>query len=208
MARTIRIFVVAVFVMTVVGIISWPACAGQESSSSLEQTFQKAKQDYLDKNMNSASEQIRKGAALMKDQAGKASEKGKEAISASADELDKLADDVKKGLVSSPKRMEDTFARAYLALASNEHVKATESWAQKKRDQAGEALESANRHLEKSVAWAGQKIEKGTNDAMKKSEALARKLKQKGSLISEEVGRGLRDAGREIEDFGKRISPR
>lgn len=209
MNRTIRIFAVAVFVLAVAGTVSWPAFADQDaSSSSLEQTFQRAKQDYLDKNMNSASEQIRKSAAFMKDQAGKASAKGKGALSASADELDKLADDVKKGLVSSPKRIEDTFARAYLALASNEHVRATESWAQNKRNQAGEALQSANQHLEKSLTWAGQKIEKNTNDVMKKSEALAQQLKQKGSLITEEVGKGLRDAGREIENFGKRISPR
>lgn len=208
MNHTIRIFAVAIFVLAVAGIVSWPAYTDQETSSSIEQNFQKAKQDYLQKNMGSAAEHIKKGASYMKDEAAKASVKGKEAIAASAQELDELADDVKKGAVTSQKRMEDTFARAYLALASNDHIQSTESWAKKETAKAGAALESANRNLEKSIAWTGQKIEKGTRDAMKKSEALAVKLKQKGSLITEEVGKGLRDAGREIEDFGKRISSR
>ncbi len=208
MKRLSCILMVAVLTLIAAGMFAAAVAAGQDSTSSIEQTFQKAKQDYLDKNLNSASEQIRKGAAYMKGQADKASAKGKEALAASAQELDKLADDVKKGVVSSPKRMEDAFARAHLALASNEHVRATESWGQKKRDQAGEALESANKHLEKSFTWAGQKIEKGSKDALKKSEDLALKLKKKGTLIADEVGKGLQNAGNEIEKLGKKISSR
>lgn len=208
MCRFIRILVVTIFLLPVAGIVLWPAFADQKSSASMEQNFQEAKLDYLKKNMNSAAEHINKGASYMKGEAAKASVNGKEALAASAQELEKLADDVKKGLVSSPKQIEDTFARAYLALASNDHIKATESWTQKKRDQAGEALESANRHLEKSFAWAGQKIEKGTTDAMKTSEALASQLKQKGTLIADEVGKGLQGAGKEIEKLGRKISPR
>ncbi len=144
----------------------------------------------------------------MNHQASLASTKGKDALAASARELDVLADDVKNGLVSSPKRIEDTFARAYLALAENEHVKATESWAQKKRNQAGEALDSANRHLEKSFTWAGQKVEKGTSEAMKKSYELSQKLKKKGTLVADEVGKGLQSAGNEIDKLEKKISSR
>lgn len=208
MYRLIHILVFAAFALMVAELIPWAAIASQDTSSSIEQTFQKARQDYLQKNMNSAAEQIKKSAAYMKAEAAQASAKGKDALTASAQELDKLADDVKSGAVTSQKRMEDTFARAYLALASNEHVKSTESWARKETAKAGAALESANKHLEKSFSWAGQKIEKGTNDVMKKSEALALKLRAKGSLVAEEVGKGLQDAGNEIKNFGNRISTR
>jgi hypothetical protein len=37
--------------------------ADENASASIEQTFQKAKQEYLDKNMTAAAEQIQKGAA-------------------------------------------------------------------------------------------------------------------------------------------------
>lgn len=203
-----RIIAFAAFTLIVIGMMPWTAVAVSESQSSIEQTFQKAKQDYLDKNMNAAARQINKGAAYMREEAAKASDKGKEALTASAQELDKLADDMKKGAVTSKKRMEDAFARAHLALASNDHIQSTELWAKKEAAKAGTALESANKHLEKSIAWAGQKIEKGTNDVMKKSEEIALKLKKKGSLIADEVGKGLKDAGNEIEKLGEKISPR
>ena len=203
-----RILVVAIFTLIAMGILPWTAAASSHESPSIEQTFQKAKENYLQKNMNAAAEQIKKGASYMKAQAEKASAKGKADLAASAQELEKLADDVKKGAVTSEKKIEDAFARAYLALASDDHIKSTESWAKKESAKAGAALERANKNLEKSFAWAGQKIEKHTNDAMKKSGELASKLKKKGTLIAEEVGKGLQEAGNEIEKFGEKISPR
>jgi hypothetical protein len=122
--------------------------------------------------------------------------------------LEKLADDVKKGTVTSVKRMEETFARAYVALASDSHIKSTESWAKKEKAKAGDALDSANKYLERSFAWAGQKIETRTTEVMKKSQELSLKLKKKGSVVAEDVGKGLKDVGNEIEKFGKKISPK
>lgn len=207
MYRFNRVIVVA-FALVVMGVLPWVAIADSESQSSIEQTFQKAKQDYLQKKMNSSAAQIKKGAAYMESEAAKASVKGKEALIVSAKELEKLADDVKKGAVSSEKRMEEAFARAYHALAVDEHIKSTESWTRKEAAKAGAALDSANKHLEKSFTWAGQKAEKSTQDVMKKSQEISLKLKDKSSLIAEDVGNGLKNAGNEIEKFGKRISPR
>lgn len=200
--------VVAAFTLIVAGILPCTAIAASESQSSIEQTFQKAKKDYLEKNMNSAAQQIQKSASFMKAKAAKASDKGKEALNTSAKELEKLADDVKKGTVTSVKRMEETFARAYVALASDSHIKSTESWAKKEKSKAGDALDSANKYLERSFAWAGQKIETRTKEAMEKSKELSLKLKKKGSVVAEDVAKGLKDTGTEIEKLGKRISPK
>lgn len=200
--------VVAAFTLIVAGILPCTAIAASESQFSIEQTFRKAKQDYLVKNMNSAAQQIQKSASFMKAKAAKASDKGKEALNTSAQELEKLADDVKKGTVTSVKRMEETFARAYVALASDSHIKSTESWAKKETAKAGDSLDSATKYLERSFAWAGQKIETSTKEAMKKSKELSLKLKEKSSMLAEDVGKSLKDTGNEIEKFGKRISPK
>ena len=56
------------------------------------------------------------------------------------------------------------------------------------------------------MIWAGQKVEEKTTGTMKKSRELSLKLKQKGRLITEEVGKSLQAIGDEIEKFGKRIS--
>ncbi len=206
--RCLTLFVAVVFTLIVAGIPPSAAIAVSDSSSSIEQTFQKAKKDYLDKNMNSAARQIQKGASFMKAKAANASAKGKEALNASAKELEKLADDVKKGTVTSTKRIEDAFARAYVALAADSQVKSTESWAKKESVKAGDALDSATKYLERSFAWAGQKVEKSTKEAMEKSKELSLRLKEKSSVMTEDVGKGLKDAGNEIEKFGKRISPK
>ena len=200
--------VVAAFTLIVAGILPKTVITASESQSSIEQTFQKAKQNYLEKNMNLAAEQIQKSASYIKAEAAKASDKGKEALNKSAKELEKLADDVKKGAVTSVKRIEETFARAYVALASDSYIKSTESWAKKETAKAGDALDSANKYLERSFAWAGQKIETKTKEVMEKSKELSLRLKKKGSVAAEDVGKRLKDAGNEIEKFGKRISPK
>ena len=206
MARSKIYFVIVAITLFVVVVFSSTVFAAEESQFSIEKTFQKAKQNYLDKNMNAAAQQIQKGASFMKSQAEKASDTGKEKLDTSVKELEKLADDVKKGTVTSARKIEDTFARAYAALASDSHIKSTESWAKKQSEKAGDALDSANKYLAHGFAWAGQKIEKGTNETIKKSSELSRKLKKKSSVLAEDVGKGLKNAGDEIEKFGKKIS--
>ena len=88
MYRLNRVVFVVFFTLIVAGIMPQAAIAVSESPSSIEQTFQKAKQDYLDKNLAAAAEQIRKGSAYIKAEAEKASVTGKEALAASARELE------------------------------------------------------------------------------------------------------------------------
>ena len=164
-----RVTVIVIFALMVLVMLPWATFAAAETSSSIEQTFQKAKKDYLQKNLKSAAEQIQKSASYMKAETLKASDKGKEALTKSSEELEEiLADDVRKGAVKSTKRIEETFARAYLALALESHIKSTESWAKKETVKAGEFLDSTTYNLEKSIAWAGQKVKKGTREVVKK----------------------------------------
>ena len=206
MYRLTRVTIIF-FALTVSVLLPWAAIAASQSSA-IEQTFQKAKKDYLQKNMESAGQQIEKGASYMKTEAAKASVRGKEALTASAEELEKLAYDVKKGAVKSRKRIEETFARAYLALALESHIQSTESWAKKEAAKVSESLEAVAANLERSFAWAGRKIEKSTKDVVKKSKDLSLKLKEKGAAVTDEVGKGLTEAGSEIEKFSKSISPK
>lgn len=196
------------FMLIFTVVLPWTVMAATDSQASIEQTFQNAKKDYLEKKMDAAAQQIHKSAEYMKAQADKASGKGKEALNASAKELEKLAVDMRTGTVTSAKKMEDTFARAYAALALDSHIQSTESWAKKEKIKAGDALDSANKYLEHGFAWAGQKMEKGTSEAINKSRELSLKLKKKGGVAAEDVGKGLKATGDEIEKFGKKISPK
>jgi len=202
------IVAVAVFFMVAAAsAVLWTTVV-QAEETTIEQTFAKAKKDYLGKNIISAAKQIRKSVKYLENETVNASDKGKQKLAAAAGELEKLAADMEKGSVKSVKRMNEAFARAYHALAANEHLKSTESWAKKETAKAGSALDAAAKYLEKSFAWAGKKIEAKTGTVIRKSQDISRKLTEKGDAVAEEIGRGLQDAGIEIEKFGKRIFPK
>jgi hypothetical protein len=68
--------------------------------------------------LRTAASEIRKGAALLRRESERATEKGKQLLETSALELEKLADDTEKGLVQSAKELEEAFDRAYRALSN------------------------------------------------------------------------------------------
>jgi len=204
MTNPIRTLITAVLAAALFAGLAMAAETAQQGT--LEQYFQKAKQDYVDKNMKAASEEIHKAAEWMKSEAAKAKGKGKEALTASYRELEKLGDDLKKGAVKSEKEIEMASARAYNALATNSHVKSAEALSKKEFKKAGEELDMAASQLEKGYAWAGQKVEAGTQKVIDDSKALSRKMKEGASRASAEVGKAMKDLEDEIKTFGRKIS--
>ena len=203
----IRHFRLLMFVIAILTISVWVSAAAQaQSKGSIEQTFQKARKDYLQKDMKAAADEVRKGAAYLKSEAAAAKGKGKEALTASYRELEKLAGELEKGTVKTAKEMEMAFARAYNALATNSHVKSAESWAKKEYKKAGDELEAAAGELEKGYIWAEQKAEAGTQKVIDDSKALSKKMKEGTSRASAEVGKAMKDLEDEIKTFGRKIS--
>ena len=176
------------------------------SSTSIEQNFQKSKQNFLQKDMKAAADEIRKAAAYLKSEAEAATGKGKEALTASYRELEKLAGDVEKGAVTSVKKLDAAFARSYKALATNAHVKSTEAWAKKEINNTGKNLETAADSLERGFSWTGEKMKAGTTKVIEESRDLSKKLKEDTGWASDKVSKGLKDMGKEIEQFGKRVT--
>ena len=195
------------FVIVILAIsVGLSAAAVTQSKGSLEQSFQKARKDYLQKDMKAAADEVRKGAAYLKSEAAAAKGKGKEALTASYQELEKLAGEMEKGTVKTVKELEMAFARAYNALATNSNVQSMEAWTKKEFRKAGEKLESSVDQLEKGFAWAGQKAEAGTQKVIDDSKALSKKMKEGSSRASAEVGRAMKDLEDEIKTFGRKIS--
>ena len=176
------------------------------SSTSMEQNFKKAKQNFLQKDMKAAADEIRKAAAYLKFEADMATGKGKEALAASYRELEKLAGNVERGTVTSVKKLDAAFARSYKALATNAHVKSTEAWAKKEINNTGKNLEAAADSLERGFSWTGEKMKAGTQKVIEESKDLSKKLKEDAGWVSNKVGKDLKDMGNEIEKFGRNIT--
>jgi hypothetical protein len=204
MMKHIRTLALAVW--TVTFFVCLAAAAETPSKGTIEQYFQKARQDYLQKDMKAAAAEVHKAAEWMKSEAAAAKGKGKEALTASYRELEKLAGELEKGTVKSVKEIEMAFARAYNALATNSRVKSAEAWSKKEFQKAGDELESAADALGRAYTWAGHKAEAGAQEVISKSKELAQKLKEGATRTSAEISKALKDMEDEIRTFGRSIS--
>jgi len=81
-----------------------------------ETHFRKARESFLHNDPHEAASEIRKGVADIKLESEQATEKGKEILLGSIRELEKLADEVKKGALSSVQKLDEAFDHAYEAL--------------------------------------------------------------------------------------------
>lgn len=170
--------------------------------------FHKAREFFLKKDTKAVAAEIREGAAFLKLEAGRATGDGKKALMASVNELEKLADGVEKGTVTSAKELDDAFARAEYALAEHHYRKAKESWAEKEAKNTGHDLKAAAYHLENAFAWAGHKLEAGTIAVIDGVRLVAGKLIEGVGWVVAEVGKVIDDIGKEIEKLGKVIEPK
>jgi serine protease Do len=84
-----------------------------------ERHFRKARQSFLQNDSQEAASEIRRGAAEMKSEVDKATGQGKEILQASIQKLEKLADEVRKGAVSSVKKLDEAFDQIQGALETN-----------------------------------------------------------------------------------------
>jgi len=172
-----------------------------------EHYFHQARESFLKKDMKTAADEIRKGAAFLKLEAGRATEAGKKPLMDSIQELEELADSVEKGTVTSTNELDHTFARAQSALATHYRLMATESWAKKETSKTGKALNAAALHLEYSAVWGFGKLETGTKEVVKDTRILSGKLIKGTGWVTTEVGRTVEALGKEIEKVGQLVEP-
>jgi len=112
----------------------------------LKEHFRKARESFLTKDARAAAAEIRKGAMLLKLEAGHAKEKAKEALTASSRELEKLAQELEKGTVTSSQDLRRAFARADRALAAV--AKEARATATKPMKETGGRSDQVNQELD------------------------------------------------------------
>ncbi|MBL7188989.1 MAG: hypothetical protein ISS70_21895 [Phycisphaerae bacterium] len=165
--------------------------------------FHKARESFLKKDLKGAASEIRKGEAFLRLQAARATAEGKKGLIASVAELEKLANDVEKGTVTSAKRLDRTFAKSHHALARHHYLKAMEYRTKKDTKRLGQSLRAAAVHLEHGFAWAGHELEAVSVRAIKDVGLLAGKLVEGTGWVAEEVGKAIEKIGQEVDKLGK-----
>ncbi len=170
-----------------------------------EEHFDQARESFLMKDAHAAAIEILKGAAFLKLQASRATGEAKKALTASEQELERLAGGVENGTVTSVQDLRRAFARADRALAEEHLQNAVESWSKKESDHAGQELKSAADDVELTLSWAGHKLNTTTDAAVKEAHAVAAKLTEGAAWTKEEVGKGLDAMSKEVGKLHERV---
>jgi hypothetical protein len=170
--------------------------------------FQKAHELFLKKDMKAAASEIRKGARFLRQKAKGATKDSKEDLTASAQELEKLAKDVERGGVTSEKQLKDTFARSYHALSNYEYRRASESWAKKKTRETGQALTDAAHDMEQAAKWSGRELETDTADTIDYARVVGGKLVKGAGWTADEVDKGIQGISSALSKLGEKMEPK
>lgn len=169
--------------------------------------FQAAHDSFLSKEYKKAAEEIRKGAAFVRLEAGSAAGKAKQDLDALEQELRSLAKDVEQGAVQNVKRLDAAFAKANHDLALSHRVKAYEAWDKKEFQKAGNELKAAATLVENGASWIGAEAKASAVAAIRDSRLVAGKLIEGSGYATEEVGKAIDSLGKAIDDLGRKIEP-
>ena len=178
---------------------------GPSEQSELDRLFQKARESFSKKDFQDAASDIRRGEMFVKREAERATGEAKQTLTASTQELDKLADGVQKRAIRSVKELDSVFARTHHALARYYQQKASESWAKKAISEAGQYLKLAAIHFEKALAWAGHQIEAEGAAAVEEAKRVGEKLEKGEGWAASEVRKDIDAIGKEIDEAGRKI---
>jgi hypothetical protein len=169
-------------------------------------SFRAAVADFLNRRMRAAAEEIRKGAACMKLEAARASGDSRKALMDSAQELEKLANDVQKAAVADLKELQNAFARAEYALARHHYLKAVELRAKGDAQKTGRELQSAADYVDSGQVWLNQKMHEGVADAVNDTRLVAAKMVYGAGATADEVGKAFDGLGKELDKFSSSVA--
>jgi len=178
---------------------------GPGEQGELDQLFKKARENFPRKDFKDAAADIRKGQAFVKQEADRATGEAKQTLTASAQDLNKLAEELQKRTIRSVKDLDSVFARTHHTLAKYYQQKASESWTKRAISEAGHYLKLAAAHLESALAWAGQQIEAEGAAAVEEAKRVGEKMEKAADWAASEVGKDIDAIGKEIEKAGHKI---
>ena len=163
--------------------------------------FDNARKAFVAKRGADASKALRDAAAFTRQQAVSATTPAKEALTSSANELDKLASRVTAGAVKSVKTLDYAFARTQLAEAQLHCTRALSAWGA--TDAAATATEMIMLvdHFERAAADAGQPLATSTQQTLDMTRSLADKLTRGGSVIALDVEPTLTAMDKEVHSL-------
>lgn len=167
--------------------------------------MREAHESFAQQELETASNELLKASAYLHIAARNGAIDAKKLLTASALELDRLADDVHAVDSTTIATLDSAFARAEHALAVNHHSKAHLALSNNKSRSAGHYLASAITNIENAAKWTGRELEGTALTTVEGLRFLSGKLVEGTGFVVDEAGKGVTWVGDEVIRLGKAI---
>ncbi len=152
-----------------------------------------------------AALEIRKAAAYIRIEAGRAVDASKPALDAAVSELEGLATALSEGRAVPAAALAQAFARAHQGLAQHHYLKAAQFRSEGRTEKVWHDLQAATAHLESALEWAGHEVAAGARRAAEEARRLGERARGGARWTEDEVGRAVEALGLEIEKLGRQL---
>ncbi len=166
-----------------------------------EQDFQGAADALKQGLTDEAAKAISRGEAYIKIERGRATAEGKEALSASAKELNELANSVRSGTARTMGDLSSVFARADLALAKHHYYASQQEWNDQEQTTSADDLEQSVGDLQAAMDWANYEPMGGLSDSLSTALQTCESLKMGGNFDPGEVNQAFSTVKRGLDEF-------
>lgn len=168
------------------------------------QLMHQARADYTSANYVRASADLRETAVYLRIEGCRADQvESRDALLASANELQTLAQDIDNSVPVPSNRFAQVFARVHYNLARANQQMASEAWAKKDTQRARKALEAAMTNLKQGFVWSGHDMEASAVAFSRKIESLCDRLAKKANWEDKEVKDAVTFVGEEVVRLGE-----
>ena len=168
------------------------------SVDKLELYFQEAKKNIEEKDSKLAAMHIRQGAEFIRKQAEQSQEKFKAILLNTSQRLDRLADNLDKGMDTSIERIRTEFSSAHQAMAEYYSSKVSESLLTKAYSHLSEDLNEAILYLEKAWNWSGREAKMETQGVIKAVKDLGKRISGGADKFTSEISLAIMSVKNEI----------
>jgi hypothetical protein len=155
-----------------------------------------------------ATAALSEAATFVRGQAAVATGATKADLAEAARDIDRIAEQVRRGKLTTPRELDAALRRADRGLARHHLERATRAWERRETEQAGREIRVAAQYTERLAQDAGRGVERATRDVIRATRTVGAKLVDGAGWTSNEVGRAFAALGREIDRLGADVAPR
>lgn len=175
--------------------------------------FFAARDAYMKRDYDACAKELRLAGDILKRDAAETKMLTAHELRVAGNNLDKLAERVQRGQVTTVDDLNDRIGQSYKALSDYHYQMARESYERNRQSdtsskhdaETGRYLNAAANDLESWARYTGRTVEAGTRTAIDDTKSLAGKMISGAGWATERTGEAINNFGETIKGFGRRV---